>query len=657
MNRLRATILISTFVVIPFSVSLAQDAVPEVSPPESPASVRTITLMLRDGPETIWQGEVSIPDSDTATTSITASDGTSANVLAASALAALMSADASASEFSVSNLQYFASYGSFYTKCITAATEKCDNWQYVVGDLYPSISMDQFVLHDGDRLFVYFGSPRRVTLSTTSIPVNESFTATAQQYVPASDSYAKATGVTISITVPNPDDSYSPFIIASSLVDMTGAAFFSVATTGTYAVGIAEDYYYPSSMIFVIESAVETEEIPPPPAPSGGGRSAPAHSEMNVPAALFFLAQHQRADGSFETPLLTDWAAFAFAATPEYESGESLLRAYLTDDSANFSSVTDHERRAMALMALNVDPRTGTAVDHIAKILSYFDGIQFGSTAQVNDDIFALIPLLRAGYGPNDEEVADVLAFLIEKQRNDGSWDGSIDLTAAGIQALAPLGSLPGAAEALRMADAYLRAQQSADGGFGNSFSTSWVTQAIVAEHGTMDAWQPAGKNPKDYLASRQSSDGGLEIPSTEARTRIWATEYAIPAALGEDWRSLMHQFEKPLLPTRITADIPELTSIPIRSISPMTSETPTVDLATPVMNDVPTVAAKIVPTSRVVDAPESETHQVDVPIASTTPALYVAAAASAVDPPTSSIFASMWEWFVRLGAAIRSVF
>ncbi|MEK7155804.1 MAG: hypothetical protein AAB734_02895, partial [Patescibacteria group bacterium] len=301
--------LVCFLTIVPASIILAEDVPPE-SMDEAPE--RTVSLTLRDGETLVFTGNVSLPDSDTATTSITASDDTAAEALAASALAALIIADAASPDFSISNLQYFSSYGSFYTKCITHIVEKCDNWQYVVGDVYPSIGMDQFLLHDGDTLFVYFGSPRRTTLSAHAVLVGEPVTATAEKYVPASDTYTPVLGITIGVTQTNPDDPYTPLILATSTTDAAGAAIFTLSATGTYAIGIAEDYYYPSIALTVETPAADVEEKPAPeelpeqPQQSNGGSgsSATSHVEVDITAALLFLAANQNADGSFATPLL-----------------------------------------------------------------------------------------------------------------------------------------------------------------------------------------------------------------------------------------------------------------------------------------------------------------------------------------------------------------
>lgn len=640
--------------ILPFSTILAEDAPSEESREEP---TRTIQLALRDGTETVWSGAVTLPDSNTATTTATATDGTRSDIPAASALAALIIADTLTDTFSITQLEYFSSYGSFYTKCITATTERCDSWQYVVGETYPSVGMDQFLLPDGETLFVYFGSPRRTSLNTSTIAAGGSIIATAERYLPASDTYAPIAGVTLGLTQSNPDDPYSPLIIATSSSDANGAATFTPAAIGSYSVGIAEDYFYPSVTLEVIaaEASTDEESDSPPQVPaSSGGGSSHAHQQVDVAAATRFLMAYQRPDGSFETPLITDWSALAFAATPEAESGERLLRAYLTDTSGGLSSATDYERRAMALMALDIDPSTGTSVDYIAKIRAAFDGTQFGDSSLVNDDIFALIVLMKAGYGAEDMEIMNTHAFVLDAQREDGSWDGSVDLTAAAIQALMPLRSSRDVADTLHKAHGYLRTNQKGDGGFGNSFSTSWAMQAIAALGEDHSAWQSSGKNPAEYLASLQSIDGGIEATS-DIRTRLWATAYAIPAALGKDWPSIMSSFEKN---TTSGVSITEPVST-IASTSLVTLAATEQAIALPsALTELP-LTTNHGPSTLYVAAETDYSPRATSTSAAPAPTTlrHVAAAAVVEELTENSVFTRLVQWFMRIGATIRSLF
>lgn len=588
-SRALALILI---VFITFPSALGAEDISDAESPPVPV-MRTISVTVRDGATTLWSDTVSIPDSDTATTTLTASDGTSADALAASAIAALIEAETIA-EFTISNLQYFSSFGSFYVKCITAADEKCDSWQYVVNDSYPSMGMDQYLLHDGDVLFVYFGSPRRTRLSTSTIHVGEHVTATAERYVPSNDTYTPESSVTIGVTQTNPDDPYTPLVIATSTSGASGTATFALHATGTYAVGIAEDYYYPSETLTVLdapETVVPVEPTSTETLPAGsenqsqgggsGERHTPQHRQFDSLAALSFLESHQSADGSFATPLLSDWAAIAYAASPALESGESMLKQHLIEKSGRFTHVTDYERRAMALMALGINPYSGTATNYIEKILSFFDGEQFGDAAFVNDDIFALLVLEKAGYG--GDALMRSTAFVISKQRSDGSWDGSLDLTAAAIQSLLPLRTLPHVDDSLARATEYLRSKQEAGGGFGNSFSTSW---ALLAMHALGATWENGGNNPEAHLATLQAPDGGVDLGS-DARSRIWATSYAVPAALEKPWHTIMHGFSMPTIAIETDASAVSGETKNIEAIATSSSEVPT-----PLLEETATVPA-----------------------------------------------------------------
>src|SRR3990167_7320972 len=61
------------------------------------------------------------------------------------------------------------------------------------------------------------------------------------------------------------------------------------------------------------------------------------------------------------------------------------------------------------------------------------------------------VELIKTGYGAGDESIASTVAFILSKQSPDGSWDG-VDLTAAAIQALTSLRSIPGVAAAIERA-------------------------------------------------------------------------------------------------------------------------------------------------------------------------------------------------------------
>ncbi|MEY4747052.1 MAG: hypothetical protein RLZZ416_101 [Candidatus Parcubacteria bacterium] len=293
------------------------------------------------------------------------------------------------------------------------------------------------------------------------------------------------------------------------------------------------------------------------PSPSGGGERPQnngggggiSHSPFRVVDALAFVLDKQHGDGSFDSSLVTDWAAIAFGAADPGEE-KTLLQTYLRAETPSLTSVTDYERHAMALMSLGIDPYSGTSINYIERILASFDGAQIGDPSLDNDDIFALLPLLKAGYSANDTIVQKIAAFILSRQKSDGSWDESPDMTAAAIQALGPLYTIPGLNAALGKAAGYLKSTQKADGGWGPVDSTSWVQTAI---NGIIEAHTPGfeteaawtslnGFFPTDALALAQLANGSISSPTDP----VWSTSYAIVAASGRSWGSILESFSKP---------------------------------------------------------------------------------------------------------------
>src|ERR1035437_6379619 len=62
--------------------------------------------------------------------------------------------------------------------------------------------------------------------------------------------------------------------------------------------------------------------------------------------------------------------------------------------------------------------------------------------------------------------------------------------------------------------------------------------------------WTKNGKTIVDYLAEAQATDGAVAPESETSSNRIWATSYAIPAAMGKSWGDIMKSFTKPIAET-----------------------------------------------------------------------------------------------------------
>ncbi|MBI4088389.1 hypothetical protein HY418_03380 [Candidatus Kaiserbacteria bacterium] len=307
------------------------------------------------------------------------------------------------------------------------------------------------------------------------------------------------------------------------------------------------------SVVLHITSLVPTSQAAPGQSGQSGGGEYLEDKVFNVASALEFLVKKQNADGSFASPMLTDWAAIAFGVGNDNEvcndacrAARERLRIYLRNASSSTSLATDLERHIMGLEALGIDPYTvsGAPVD---ALVSFFDGAQMGEKSLVNDDIFALFPLLHAGYAKNDSMIEAVVAFILSKQKPNGSWEESVDLTAAAIQALKLFGERAEAAAAVGKGKEYLKRNQDDSGIFGrSSFTLSWVLQAIASLGETPQDWKKSGVTPLGYLGVLQQDDGGVEPMSVSIDTRVWATSYAVPAAFGKPWDAILGHFSRP---------------------------------------------------------------------------------------------------------------
>jgi hypothetical protein len=302
-----------------------------------------------------------------------------------------------------------------------------------------------------------------------------------------------------------------------------------------------------SSFLFTIHSLISSVPVP---LGAGTGSGVTIHAPFDIPLAMNFLAASQSADGSFGSAMLDDWVAIGTSVGGWGDMREK-LSAYEVSHPISTSVVTEAERRAMALEALGINPYSGTPVDYISPIVSSFDGTQIGDSSLVNDDIFAIFPLLHAGYTIHDNIIRNVIAHIIASQENDGSWVGSVDLTAAAVQALALINDEPNVAHAIKRALEYLHTKQLPDASTSEPFSTSWLLQAIGAVGGSVSEWQQVNRTPSYYLATQQERDGGIVASSTQ--DRIWATAYAIPGIKRATWDSLLQSFPKPTTQTATT--------------------------------------------------------------------------------------------------------
>jgi len=497
----------------------------------------TVSLLIRNGADVLFEGQVILPEPG----SITVADleGDIHSIPSNSVLALLLQAEEEAFSFDVTKLNYYDSFGAFYLKCIQVeADELCENWQYVVNNVSPWTGIDQTIVSPGDTIGIYFGNPYQVFFSTSTYYTDTAFTATAQKYNYQENIWNARTGVTLGVTVSDPNNPWTPIEVMTSAVNSSGEALFTIATSGEYMIGVQEDYYYPSYAITVSSSTSTTTATSTDSSTGGGGSNK---KTFDIPAAISFIKNLQASNGSYGgAELYSDWVAIAFGA---HGTSDSALLNYLKTKSSIKSIITDNERRAMALLALGKDPYTYGGVNYIEAIIKDFDGTQFGEKELVNDDIFALIVLSEVGYGSGDTEIKKAIEFILKKQNSNGSWENSVDLTSASIQALIQFEDVAGVSSTISKAQSFLENQQESNGGWGNVYATSWGLQAMNALD---ESWKKNGNSPEDYLTAQQQSDGGVLSNSENEKDRIWGTSYAIPAVLGKSWNDILRSVSKP---------------------------------------------------------------------------------------------------------------
>ncbi len=513
-----------------------------------------INLTVRDGDTKIFEGIIPLPEEGMLEMSDNTGEVREVNMQ--SVLAILSMADQESDSFSISNLEYYPPFnpdsdpvGSLYLKCIIGSDtgEKCDNWQYVVNGEYVLVGMDKKILSDGESVYIYFGPQNKITLSSGSITTAEELTVNAQKYNYEQNEWLIRTEVTVGVTQPDPNNPWTPVEVTTLLVGENGQAVFSSIPEGSYNVGIKEDFYFP------IEPLVVTA---PPVVSSGGGSyvyvypvapEKPEKKKFDIDAAFDFLSRMQKDNGSFGSDLYTDWVATSFGA---YENPNHKLKPTikLVNNMGEFDStsvsLTDLQRHAMALMSLGLNPYNTNNVNYIQKIVDSFDGTQFGEIDQNNDDIFALIVLQNAGYSSEEDIIKGTIANIIAKQNKNGSWNESIDMTGAAIQALALFSVDEQVKNALLAAKDFLKQNQKEDGGWGNVSSTAWAIGGVLSLNEKPEEWTRNDATPIDYLATNQDIDGGIKNKYLE--NSIWETAYALTALSGKTWNQIMQKFNKP---------------------------------------------------------------------------------------------------------------
>lgn len=276
-------------------------------------------------------------------------------------------------------------------------------------------------------------------------------------------------------------------------------------------------------------------------APAAVAYVTPAQAELAAGRGAGWFLAGQQASGD----LGSDWAmtALASAGLNSADARTSIADPsaqdfYLGDWQATGpgGAGTDAARGILSGVAGGIQvSRLSTSLDAtksnlVARLAELYDGTQLGDTGLLNDDIFGVLALHRAG--APQEMLLKLVEHLRTEQLPNGGWGWSTspgapadtDMTGSAIAAFCAAGvatSDPDLNEAL---DLLHTLQDPATGGFVappesfgigvNTDTTAWVTSGLV--QCGIDPQGPEwttsqGKTPFDYLLSLQRPDGHFD--------------------------------------------------------------------------------------------------------------------------------------------------
>ncbi len=227
----------------------------------------------------VFDGNVALPVATT--TTLDDSSGVAHPISSNSALYLLSLVQASSSNaFSISDLQYYSSFGEFYINCLdiqaSSTIHACANWQYAVNGSNPSEGSDQYIATGNDNIYFYYGNQRQFSVSATSTDTVTPATVTVQKYDYTNNSWIPLAGEIVDATQPNPNDQWNPFIIATSTSDAGGTAELLLTNPGIYNIGLSDEVFIRPLLLFRLLPLLQltdstTTTTPPPVVISGGG--------------------------------------------------------------------------------------------------------------------------------------------------------------------------------------------------------------------------------------------------------------------------------------------------------------------------------------------------------------------------------------------------
>lgn len=294
-------------------------------------------------------------------------------------------------------------------------------------------------------------------------------------------------------------------------------------------------------------------------------------------------------------PLETDWGIMAFSAAG-YDSStvgapKSLID-FAKSDACALSSLTDIERRAIALESAGVDTHTLDGCNLPQEII---DATQ--SSGQIGDGLVSTVFGVLALSASDENVLTTTIAYLENNQDENGGWDSGwgveSNFTAQTIMALASSGQTISPA-IFANAKSYLKNLQTDSGGIrydggewsteSDAFSDSYALQAIYSlkENPDDPYWLENGNTILQDLESLRNDDGSFSFNGSYGKMNpVWTTS-SVLIALWHDFlpmhtanlKSWVDEIPSPS-PTPTLSVSPSPTPLPSVPPSPVASATP----------------------------------------------------------------------------------
>jgi energy-coupling factor transport system substrate-specific component len=267
-------------------------------------------------------------------------------------------------------------------------------------------------------------------------------------------------------------------------------------------------------------------------APTGGTKAAAA-----------WLEAAQNEDGGWGEKAgadsgqeMTGWAMLGLEAAginPQdvTTAGRSPLE-FLRGAISEVQSPGDLARTILALEGAGVEPREFGGRNLVAALLAKRrqDGSYEGWP---NSTAYAVLALRSAGIA----NVADSVEWLREDHNEDGGGGdvagapSNADGTGAVLQVLTP------SSKAAKGAVGYLRQVQQPGGGYRlggngalNTQSTAWAVEGLLAAGANPAEFKRGGKSALEYLEDNQAGDGHYRYSSKSDQTPVWVTGQVLVA-------------------------------------------------------------------------------------------------------------------------------